>query len=142
MSRVISALHRVLLTLCFVHSVEAATYKDQSDHFYDDVARYLTTRFPDTVDATFPPSPLAASVVSSVAPQHTWPSHLIVFDELLQRPGGRYGTVGDLLRARGYAEQERHWNSLVHDDSRRAGHIVILRWAEVPPSEAKRRGWW
>ena len=70
---------------------------------------------------------------------HSWPSHLVVFQALLdtrcsfsraetilQRNGE---TIGDLLRSKGYREEARLWNSLWHEDERRRGDVVLLKWS-------------
>jgi len=119
------------LTSCSTRT-QLATYRDQSDVFYDDVHSYLAQRFPPTVDPAFPPSPAAAALPSAYltgsGAKHTWPSHLVVFEELLGRSGQSGQSVAELLAERGYAEQERIWNSHFHDDSRRLGDILILGW--------------
>ncbi|EPQ29303.1 uncharacterized protein PFL1_03058 [Pseudozyma flocculosa PF-1] len=132
---------------------DASTYKDQSDFFYADPHYYLSHRFPSSVDIAFPSSPAdpqpSAARSSPLGRhkddlgwRHVWPSHLVVFDNLLQlrpaalpssadpedrRNGGQsMQTVGGLLAQRGYVERTRTWNSFKHEDPRRDGDIVVL----------------
>lgn len=103
-------------------------YWDQSDFFYHDPLKYMQERFPETVDASFaaaPPAPKRAHgpperAIYDRGWQHTWPSHLVVFDALLTPPMQRF------LTAKGYREEHRMWNALAHPDSRRRGDIVVL----------------
>jgi phosphatidylinositol glycan class B len=115
------------------------TYRDQSDFFYQDPLRYLATRFPPHVDPAFPPSPVvvAEGVARGVDDDdydddlgwtHEWPSHLVVFQALLDNYGGG---VRDFLEAKGYVEEHRLWNSHWHEDERRRGDVVVLRWTRT-----------
>lgn len=103
-------------------------YRDQSDFFYEDPARYLLDRFPATVDPSFPPS-LGATREPSAASDdnlgwtHAWPSHLVVFDALLEKR-----EVAAILAERGYVERARFWNAHWTDDERRRGDVVVLAW--------------
>lgn len=90
------------------------TYLDQTDLFYASPSRYLLDNFPQQVATDWPPFNLAGP---------TWPSHLVVFSNLLEEDG-----VGRLLIEKGYVERERRWNSLWHEDERRRGEVVLLEW--------------
>lgn len=126
---------RASLTLGFcivpLHSgQDPSTYLDQSDFFYASPATYLTTRFPALVNTSFPPSPFPSHAhpqppSSDLAWRHEWPSHLVVFQALLDDAKGE---VGELLRSKGYEEERRLWNSHWHEDERRRGDVVVLRW--------------
>lgn len=115
---------------------DKTTYRDQSDFFYDSPTDYLTTRFPASVDSSFPPSPFTVTSpqLSLAHPSgdlgwnHTWPSHLVLFQTLLESSGGATQTIGDLLESKGYRVEERIWNSHWQDDDRRNGDVVLLRW--------------
>lgn len=107
---------------------DAKSYKDQSDFFYHNPRAYLEARFPIVVDESFPPSPVAGrsqalTSLNDLAWRHEWPSHLVVFEALLDQEAG----VKDLLADRGYSEYTRIWNSHWHPDGRRRGDILILR---------------
>ncbi|PWN25469.1 hypothetical protein BDZ90DRAFT_233922 [Jaminaea rosea] len=116
-------------------------YMDESDFFYEDPVRWLriylpgeasidsagstATRWDRDVHPALWQSPIHAQV-----PAHHWPSHIALFDALLQHP--KYGREVQILLARkGYVERTRLWNSLVHDDERRRGYIVVLRHESV-----------
>lgn len=112
---------------------DASTYRDQSDFFYASPTDYLLARFPPSVNLSFPSSPFVPPHSSSTTSSsndlgwtHEWPSHLVVFDALLKQDGG---TVERLLKERGYREERRLWNSHWHEDERRRGDVVVLRWA-------------
>lgn len=71
----------------------------------------------DAIDA-------ASDVANTTQPFRTWPSHLVHFDALLEQP--EYGQqLRQLFEKKGYRVQKRIWNSLFHDDPRRAGRIVV-----------------
>lgn len=67
---------------------------------------------------------------------HTWPSHLVLFSNLLEKlqshPSRSHPeatrTISQLLLEKGYVERTRLWNAFFHEDSRRAGDVVVLRW--------------
>ncbi|GAA5936177.1 putative glycosylphosphatidylinositol-alpha 1,2 mannosyltransferase [Sporobolomyces koalae] len=133
-------------------------YQDQSDHFYAAPSTYFLNRFPPTVDPSFPPcgpnctphpDPYTLSPSSPVVLQarqalesqgfdrgwrHTWPSHLVVFKNLLKvscRPNEDCSTVGSLLLDKmGYRVEKEFWNGIAgwHEDDRRKGGVVVLRW--------------
>ncbi|KAK4702126.1 GPI mannosyltransferase 3, partial [Phenoliferia sp. Uapishka_3] len=109
----------------------ASTYRDQSDYFYEDPIQYLLTRFPPAVDPAFPPSPFTIPSFSDnsmdLGWRHEWPSHVVVFQDLLTSFGG---VVAGLLKQRGYVEYKRMWNSHFQDDARRTGDVVVLKWSK------------
>ncbi|BGP50779.1 glycosylphosphatidylinositol anchor biosynthesis [Rhodotorula kratochvilovae] len=119
---------------------DPSTYLDQSDFFYASPCEYLLSRLPAAVDPSFPPSPPPSPAAQATALDHdhdlgwghAWPDALVLFSALLDvpcAPGGA-GTVGELLSARGYAEERRLWNTLGgwHEDRRRRGDVRVLRW--------------
>ena len=94
---------------------ELSTYQDETDIFFRDPETFLSARFPEHVDATFPPS-------SRAPHEYAWPSHLVFFGALLHERG-----VEDALRAKGYAEVWRAGNGIEEDSRRREG-VRIWRW--------------
>ena len=96
------------------------TYRDQTGVFYDSPLSYLLTRFPATVDPTFPPSPYpstpAGMIVWDKPWSHTWPSHIVLFGDLLTRDG-----VRELLEKKGYREVWVGRNGWEEDDKRQGG---------------------
>ncbi|GAA6054341.1 hypothetical protein JCM3770_003326 [Rhodotorula araucariae] len=124
---------------------DPSTYADQSDHFYASPCAYLVARFPAAIDPSFPPSPPPRAAPAGrggrgndLGWRHAWPEALVLFSSLLDVscadavPGnaGAPQTVGDLVRARGYAEERRLWNTVGgwHEDARRRGDVRVLRW--------------
>lgn len=102
---------------------DAISYKDQTAVFYDDILTYLQTRFPAAVDPRFPPSPLPSTTSSgSIDWQHTWPSHIVVFEDLLS------SSVAGVLHKQQYHQVHSIWNSHLQDDDRRRGRIIVLEW--------------
>ena len=102
------------------------TYQDQSDFFYANPLEYLQQRFPEQVDASFPPSDGALLPIKPLLDDrqwsHQWPSHLVLFEALLKPD------VASLLRDLGYEEEKRIKNGHWQDDARRKGDIIVLRW--------------
>ena len=103
-------------------------YKDQTDVFYDSPVEYLRTRFPQSLDRTYPPSPHPSTrpgesrQVGNVHDwQHEWPEYLVMFGALLREPG-----VADLLLEKGY-KLVWHENYGWEGDSRRRGGVVVVR---------------
>ena len=94
---------------------ELSTYQDESDIFFRDPEIFLSARFPEYVDTTFPSSARAPY-------EYAWPSHLVFFGALLHERG-----VEDALRAKGYAEVWRAGNG-IEEDPRRRGGVRIWRW--------------
>lgn len=129
----------------FDHSSQPAVgYRDQTDFFYASPLSYVQSRFPPTVNPAFPPSPFVAAHLPSrgavrasrngdsndLGWWHEWPSHLVAFDVLLTEDDGK---VGEFLAGKGYAVDRREWNSHFHEDGRRRGDIVVLKWVGVEP---------
>ena len=57
-----------------------------------------------------------------------WPSHIVLFDELLHRIEPSSGqSFASLLAEYDYLEEKRIWNSFWHEEPKRAGDIVIFR---------------
>ncbi|KAE8209699.1 hypothetical protein CF327_g6348 [Tilletia walkeri] len=109
------------------------TYRDQTKVFYEDPFAYLQSRFPSTVDPTFPPSPYPEPKTTDGSQNwtHSWPSHLVIFETLLDhRSRSEEGKekVGDLLREKGYATSKRLWNGFGSDDENRWGDVLVLKW--------------
>ncbi|KAJ7063457.1 glycosyltransferase family 22 protein [Mycena amicta] len=110
-----------------LQSQELATYRDQTTIFFESPHKYLTTRFPDSVDPAFPPSAFPASVPGTRDPEpypwaHSWPRHLVFFGALLQQEG-----VESLLEQRGYKEiwsAGRPWEG---DSDERKGGVKVWR---------------
>ncbi|KAI8989716.1 glycosyltransferase family 22 protein [Trametes punicea] len=106
---------------------DVTTYKDQTDVFYESPLQYLTTRFPEQVAATFPPSPLPRFMpgldTGELYPwRHEWPQNLVFFGALLETPG-----VRQLLLDLGYNEvwkAEYGWEG----DDRRKGGVRVWRY--------------
>ncbi|KAG0149875.1 hypothetical protein CROQUDRAFT_653175 [Cronartium quercuum f. sp. fusiforme G11] len=90
------------------------TYKDESDNFYTDPIDFLNTHFPNKVDNQFP---------GSNGSDFQWPSHLVLFSNLLNGP------VGSLLESKGYGIQKSFPNGRWHDDPRRKGEVVLMSWS-------------
>lgn len=105
----------------------AVDYQDETELFYADPFHFLRTRFSETIDASFPPT--VSSTLPNEPPNvYVWPSHLVVFDELLKRKNAKTGErMDEVLRGIGYRIERRFWNSIVHEEPRRSGDIVVLR---------------
>ncbi|PWN37652.1 uncharacterized protein FA14DRAFT_117210 [Meira miltonrushii] len=84
--------------------VEMKTYKDESDYFYDDPIKFLRKR-----------------IGTQTRP---WPSHLVMFEALLQPKDG--GGVAQLLSDQGYTQKRSFWNSVFHPDHRRRGRVIVM----------------
>ncbi|EIW84933.1 glycosyltransferase family 22 protein [Coniophora puteana RWD-64-598 SS2] len=96
-----------------------ASYKDQTDIFFESPQKYIREHFPPAVDPSFPPSPFPSSIPGSplVARsgggkdahgagnpwvmdwRHEWPQYLVLFGDLLAEEG-----VRDLLEEQLYSE--------------------------------------
>ncbi|EIW60158.1 glycosyltransferase family 22 protein [Trametes versicolor FP-101664 SS1] len=108
---------------------DVTEYQDQTDVFYASPLEYLETRFPDRVNATFPPSFLPRSKpgvdAGEIHPwRHEWPQNLVFFGALLDDPD-----VRKLLLALGYEEEwkaEYGWEG----DSRRRGGVRVWRYRD------------
>ncbi|PWY99880.1 hypothetical protein BCV70DRAFT_200792 [Testicularia cyperi] len=111
-------------------------YMDQSDFFYADPIKYLVERLPYNVDTRYPSSsphedymPETAENKWDLGWRHYWPSHVVVFESLLDtntRKPGHTRTLRNLLSLKGYRQVGRFWNSNVHEDPRRSGDVVVL----------------
>lgn len=111
-------------------------YWDQSDFFLADPLQYMRTRFPTTVDLSFPPMERSQfSVPSSTGLprahaaydlgwRHPWPSHLVMFSSLLDTHD-HTTSMADVLTAQGYRETARFWNSVFHPEAHRRGDVVV-----------------
>ncbi|KAI0306813.1 glycosyltransferase family 22 protein [Multifurca ochricompacta] len=98
-----------------LHGEDLRTYQDETDIFFKSPVTFLTMRFPELVDTTFPPS-------SDAPRRYTWPSHLVFFGALLREPG-----VEDVLRVKGYTETWSAGNG-IEEDPRRRGQLRVWRW--------------
>ncbi|EKM55153.1 glycosyltransferase family 22 protein [Phanerochaete carnosa HHB-10118-sp] len=103
-------------------------YKDQADVFYDSPMAYLRTRFPPSVDHSFPPSPHPSSRPGEPRERrdvhdwmHEWPEYLVMFGVLLREPG-----VVDLLKEKGYVPVW-HENYGWEGDRRRRGGVLVMK---------------
>lgn len=109
---------------------DPATYKDESDYFYEDPVGFLSGTFGSASTASFsvsaPEGEAEAEEGGKFQPRRRpRPSHLVVFDALLTH--AEYGAaVREFLQCEGYDEERRIWNSLAHDDPRRRGEIVVF----------------
>ncbi|KAM0750250.1 hypothetical protein T439DRAFT_302200 [Meredithblackwellia eburnea MCA 4105] len=108
------------------------TYKDQSDFFYDSPSQYLNTRFPSSVDLSFPASPLNRNLrlqsSNDLGWTHSWPSHIVLYSTLLRVEKEEEGLkVEEILRSQGYGLWRKVWNSHWHEDGRRRGDLLIWR---------------
>ncbi|CAO1635987.1 unnamed protein product [Parajaminaea phylloscopi] len=119
-------------------SSELELYQDQSDYFYRDPQRYIAAFFPREVDCGFPPSrgwnasedphhyDVGHKQPQSYERPHAWPSHIAMFEALLS--DSNHGqSLSRHLQSLGYKQVARLWNSLLHDDARRRGAILV--WA-------------
>jgi GPI mannosyltransferase 3 len=110
--------------LAFESGQSLAVYRDQTDIFFEDPLKYLTTRFPSTVDLSFPPSPYPSVIPGETEKTHSeislwrheWPKYLVMFGSLTER----YGIV-NLLTEKGYGEVLRISNGWEEDDKRKGG---------------------
>lgn len=109
---------------------ELATYRDQTDIFFDSPVEYIQNNFPAEVDTNFPPSSLPNSTPgaavqvanNSTGPwKHEWPQVLVMFGILLEDQD-----VRALLKSRGYSEV---WSSgwRWEGEGKRKGGVKVLR---------------
>ena len=104
-------------------------YKGQTDIFYSSPIAYIQSRFPDTVDLSFPPSPYPSTIpgtkTSDSQPwQHEWPQNIVLFGSLLQEQG-----VRELLIQKGYRQvwgEDGSWE----EDPRRRGGVQVWRYTD------------
>lgn len=122
-------LSNALHALMWLYRGQNATiYKDQTTVFYDDPVKYLQNRFPAEVDPRFPPSPLPVAIrYNSTDWKHTWPSHIVVFEDLLNTASST-GSILGVLQKHQYHQVHSFWNSHFQDDDRRRGRIVVFEW--------------
>ncbi|KAG8934207.1 glycosylphosphatidylinositol anchor biosynthesis [Tulasnella sp. 418] len=107
-----------------------ATYYDQTRVFYEAPLTYLKSRFPSSVDPSFPRSPYPFSIpgVESQTHEwnHTWPSHIAMFGSLLE--GNKDGAdIKQLLLDQGYREIWSVTNGFEEDSNRRGG-VHLWSW--------------
>ena len=98
---------------------DLASYKDQSDFFYDDPLKYISNRFEPSVR-------VVKTSPHDLDWAHTWPSRLVFFEALLAS-GRANMTVGKYLAARGYVEIWRSFNAHFHEDPRRRGDVLVWK---------------
>lgn len=104
------------------------TYQSQDDLFYSDPFAYIRQNFPPKVNERHSAGLLLANHEHALI----WPSHLVVFDELLHRIDTQSAESFEaLLREKGYKEVKRIWNSIWHEDPRRKGDVVVFRHRSV-----------
>ncbi|CCU99738.1 Similar to integral membrane protein involved in GPI anchor synthesis, putative alpha 1,2 mannosyltransferase [Malassezia sympodialis ATCC 42132] len=83
-------------------------YWDQSDFFFADPLQYMHSRFPATVDPSFP----AMDRSKFIVPLTTG------------LPRNETMSIAELLTAQGYRETARLWNSVFHPEEHRRGNVV------------------
>lgn len=103
---------------------DIATYKDQTDIFYDDPVAYLQTHFPPEVAKNFPASSYPSSKPGEVHSvhrswQHEWPEYIVCFGALLEVPDLR-----SLLERKGYKQVWRESYGWEEDGKRRGGVMI------------------
>jgi len=115
---------------------DLATYKDQTNIFFDSPKDYLLTYFPAEVNVSFPLSSYPSSITGTIAPKpmvtesgkllhpwrHEWPSYLVFFGHLLQEEG-----VASILEEKGYREIQksgRDWEG----EGKRKGGARVWKW--------------
>lgn len=104
------------------------SYRDETAVFNDDPHAFVNANFTSTVITSF--TRTHPSILESWT--YSWPSHLVVFERLLDRADATSGqSFNALLRGKGYREQKRLWNSFWHEEPMRAGDIVIFMYVEV-----------
>lgn len=100
-------------------------YFSEDDLLYQDAFAFVDSRFPSSANLAFPASSNVLDIRETTTYQ--WPSHLVLFDELLHRRRPDSGQdMHALIKSKGYIELKRFWNSLVHEDPRRSGDVVVL----------------
>ena len=119
-------------------SVDAKMHRTQQDWFYSNPVQYLSSVFP------YPPSQLHD--ISYASFSKTYPSHIILFGELLSRRGivsetvletgesqpvitTREGDVTGELESLGYQEVWNGWNGFdwAQDEEERKGGVRVWR---------------
>ena len=105
-------------SLTLLSRKHSADYLSEDDLLYLDPAAFITTRFVEP----------AAIDIDPDTQLYRWPNQLVLFDALMRHSSAHSGqNIGDLLAKQGYAEEKRFWNSILHEDPRRSGDIVVLR---------------
>lgn len=121
-------------------------YLDQTAAFYESPVDYLRSRFPATVDPSFPTSPHPTSTPGVPAAsykleyslsnpnvkfmddwRHSWPEYLAMFGVLPKSGNSNADAVQKLLSERGYHQVWRTWNGFEEDEKRRGG-VEVWRW--------------
>ncbi|WVQ71180.1 hypothetical protein IAR50_000705 [Cryptococcus sp. DSM 104548] len=114
--------------------VDASTYHTEQELFYDNPVGYLSSTFPA------PPSPSTLTTLT------TYPSHIILFGELLSRSGpvpldgkgdgkadpelqDKQSTVKQALEKLGYGQVWEGWNGfdLAQDEDERKGGVRVWK---------------
>jgi phosphatidylinositol glycan class B len=116
---------------------DLTTYEDQTTQFYRDPAAYLFQYFPERVSPSFPPSPYPSTLPGEKDEftkrkrwQHEWPSHLVMFDDLLSMRmssadvkhsrSRNVTSFRDIVLQLGYSEVwNSGWNGWEGDEHRR-----------------------
>lgn len=152
------AARRTLMIITPRRGQDLTTYKDQTAQFYSDPATYLSLYFPERVSRSFPPSLYPNTVPGQKETfskggrwQHEWPSHLVLFDNLLsmrlavnQSAGGDKQAISedvtsfrDVLVRLGYSEVwSSGWNGW-EGDERRRGEVRIWQFSpDSPPYDS------
>ncbi|WVO17877.1 hypothetical protein L204_105575 [Cryptococcus depauperatus] len=121
--------------------VDPSSHKTEQDWFYSNPVHYLSTVFP------YPPSHLRNT--SSTSVNRSYPSHVILFGELLHRRGTVSGlsqgatptntsttqeqnkSVKEELTGLGYAQVWAMWNGfdMLQDEQERTGGVMVWRLA-------------
>ncbi|CUM62805.1 uncharacterized protein PRCAT00000363001 [Priceomyces carsonii] len=81
------------------------SYKDESDHFYDNPTKFLHENFPSFDD-------------QDGNSKYQWPSHLVFFEPLEE-------TMSVFFKDSPYEECTRFFNSFFHWDDRRKGDVIV-----------------
>ncbi|KAF8976150.1 glycosylphosphatidylinositol anchor biosynthesis, partial [Entomortierella lignicola] len=87
-----------------LNNVEAATYKDESDIFYEDPVSFMNERTEGLINHN----------------RHK-DTHLVFFEDLIRS----WSEMSPWLEKQGYHECTRFFNSHFHDDSRRRGDVLV-----------------
>ncbi|KDQ18048.1 glycosyltransferase family 22 protein [Botryobasidium botryosum FD-172 SS1] len=106
---------------------DLATYEDQTKVFYSAPITYLTDRFPETIDSTFPTLAPPSDIEVAGDWTHSWPSHFVMFGALLGQTENGV-SVMELLKDRGYVQDWKVGNGWEEDEKRRGG-VQIWKWA-------------
>lgn len=100
-------------------------YLDEDTSFHRDPCQFLEDHFPKGIDSEMSREETMPSHETS---RYTWPSHLAVFQFILSTQCNHTDqTFGQILYDHGYLEEKRFWNTFWHEDSRRAGDVVVFK---------------